>query len=664
MELGLVARNGSVVAGNAGNALVGVDPKTFYSKDYGKLWEGTDETTDTLGKVEPRTLESPKFAFQNEDVNAERDVRTLERGDNELILSAVSDWLPGVKVSILGNEAFNRKLAEIQETQDNAIEDALLQKFSFVGGDWWMDDSSSYGRLGAQVRNRWTSTKETDEYYFDGIVFVCKKDETGVFGGFKVIDIFYQDEREKTTKEAEETERVNKDGEGADSSVSAIKREFEGDTDGDKRIRHGRKAKENGSVAMFAHREGDNLNGQRNSSRSAIYSPNGKLIAHRLTDEEADQKNGIIKRQIVEAVHGSRHDFPKFKLKYGGTGEGQQVVGKGLYFSSKEEVARFYAENTQEANVAGDITRKLFDLKKRGEISESDYEYICGIPMREILNAFKGGYFGTRLWDIDHEIRGTKSIINRVEDKYDRGVYNDATYDRLIDRLQKDLACLEREKESIPRIKEILLKLAKRKDIKKLIENTHHLYKVEFNDDTLLEWNTPLTEEQWDRVKKELNKRVDFSYGGKRLLERDVPPTPRELHSGYAKFVGKRGNYIGISDILKKAGFVGHKYPVDLFGGNRDYSKGTNYVIYDEDAITITDHIRWQIAEAANAIRYQRVYTGSGARWTAIPGNPLGGFDANFIGTGEGAQAYGWGFYATSKWGIAKAYAQANSGPS
>ncbi|MBQ6571951.1 MAG: hypothetical protein IIX31_04635, partial [Alistipes sp.] len=56
-----------------------------------------------------------------------------------------------------------------------------------------------------------------------------------------------------------------------------------------------------------------------------------------------------------------------------------------------------------------------------------------------------------------------------------------------------------------------------------------------------------------------------------------------------------------------------------------------------------------QMAEAVGA-EYQIVYHGSGAKFDR--------FDHSFMGTGEGAQAYGWGTYVTQVEGIGKTYAR------
>ena len=62
---------------------------------------------------------------------------------------------------------------------------------------------------------------------------------------------------------------------------------------------------------------------------------------------------------------------------------------------------------------------------------------------------------------------------------------------------------------------------------------------------------------------------------------------------------------------------------------------------------TLTDE---QMNQLANGASLMTVYHGSGAEFEA--------FDHSFMGTGEGAQAYGWGSYVTEVKGIGKTYAE------
>jgi hypothetical protein len=46
--------------------------------------------------------------------------------------------------------------------------------------------------------------------------------------------------------------------------------------------------------------------------------------------------------EIIDAYHGSPHEFEQFSMDRIGTGEGAQVYGHGLYFAGNPEVARSY----------------------------------------------------------------------------------------------------------------------------------------------------------------------------------------------------------------------------------------------------------------------------------------------------------------------------------
>jgi len=70
-----------------------------------------------------------------------------------------------------------------------------------------------------------------------------------------------------------------------------------------------------------------------------------------------DKADGII------AFHGSPYDFNKFSLSKINTGEGAQAFGNGLYFSSKEDIAKFYRDSVRGYR---DLQGK-FDYKYKGK---------------------------------------------------------------------------------------------------------------------------------------------------------------------------------------------------------------------------------------------------------------------------------------------------------
>lgn len=70
-----------------------------------------------------------------------------------------------------------------------------------------------------------------------------------------------------------------------------------------------------------------------------------------------DKADGII------AFHGSPYDFNQFSLSKINTGEGAQAFGNGLYFSSKEDIAKFYRDSVRGYR---DLQGK-FDYKYKGK---------------------------------------------------------------------------------------------------------------------------------------------------------------------------------------------------------------------------------------------------------------------------------------------------------
>lgn len=100
--------------------------------------------------------------------------------------------------------------------------------------------------------------------------------------------------------------------------------------------------------------------------------------------------------------------------------------------------------------------------------------------------------------------------------------------------------------------------------------------------------------------------------------------------------------------ILKKVGFDG--WTADFEHGN---GWGEISVFYPSQIKPATDNTGEFSAENDD-IRFRRAYHGSGADFDR--------FDHSFMGTGEGAQDYGWGTYVTEVGGIARSYAETGTG--
>ncbi len=187
-------------------------------------------------------------------------------------------------------------------------------------------------------------------------------------------------------------------------------------------------------------------------------------------------------------------------------------------------------------------------------------------------------------------------------------------------------------------------------EMKKLAEPYHNLYEVDIPDDNgsnYLDWDKPLSKNQQDSIREGL----EHLGVGIKTLESKGQSLERTGENVYNStlYIGLTGTEYdlpektkGISKFLSSVGFTGIKYKAGRnFGGAK---KGdTNYVIFKPEDMQITEHTKFSI----------KTYHGSQASFDH--------FDHSFMGSGEGAQAYGWGTYVTEVEGIAKAYAKQNS---
>lgn len=187
-------------------------------------------------------------------------------------------------------------------------------------------------------------------------------------------------------------------------------------------------------------------------------------------------------------------------------------------------------------------------------------------------------------------------------------------------------------------------------EMKKLAEPYHNLYEVDIPEDNgsnYLDWDKPLSKNQQDAIREGL----ELLGVGIKTLESKGQSLERTGEDVYNStlYIGLTGTEYdlpektkGISKFLSSVGFTGIKYKAGrYFVGAK---KGdVNYVIFKPEDMKITEHTKFSI----------KTYHGSQASFDH--------FDHSFMGSGEGAQAYGWGTYVSEVEGIAKAYAKQNA---
>ena len=187
-------------------------------------------------------------------------------------------------------------------------------------------------------------------------------------------------------------------------------------------------------------------------------------------------------------------------------------------------------------------------------------------------------------------------------------------------------------------------------EMKKLAEPYHNLYEVDIPEDNgsnYLDWDKSLSKEQKDAIREGLE-HIGVDIKKLESKGQSLERTGENIYNS-TLYIGLTGTEYdlpertkGISKFLSSVGFTGIKYKAGRnFGGAK---KGdTNYVIFNPDDMQIAEHTKFSI----------KTYHGSQASFDH--------FDHSFMGSGEGAQAYGWGTYVSEVEGIAKAYAKQNA---
>jgi hypothetical protein len=222
-----------------------------------------------------------------------------------------------------------------------------------------------------------------------------------------------------------------------------------------------------------------------------------------------------------------------------GTGEGVQAFGWGLYFTELEDIARWYAEKLYQEKWEVD---KL-DVK---DFENTDFDIIDTVYLLQALrkghNKFDNTYNKSKsLSFVEERMRySEKEIWKKVYDK----IKNAKTINPIIS--------------------------------KNLYDVTLHKDKTEYN---WLEWDKPVD----GSVLGELRKALNYP-----MWSKFEPQNGAQVYHDLSKWLGSDK---AASLFLSEAGIDGVKYPAESLSGKQ--ARGFNYVIFDENAVTVNEKIRF-----------------------------------------------------------------------
>lgn len=323
-------------------------------------------------------------------------------------------------------------------------------------------------------------------------------------------------------------------------------------------------------------------------------------------------ENGKVKFSVSPVYTGSAADYDSPSLQYIGTGEGAQVYGWGLYGSSSEKVARWYARTDAERK---NRARILLDGKEFDpeQLNKAD---LSGEPTEfEIANSVLDDVLGRK-----GSISGTLEYY-RLQMGKTETIRDDPEFYRLCREW------LEKNRDRIQYIPE-----------NEDLSGRRNLYRQTFfpgKEENLLDWDKPVPEDQRRKIEeqlkeegfyvegdpdeasaeyRELKKRKNAGEGvsdeeldeaytrAERLhAQRNVTGTTvnGDIPSGsmvYENLEDIVGEPKAVSEFLFRAGIDGVTY----IGGS---SGVRNYVAFSDQDIRVDEHIRFSIIGESGAGR-------------------------------------------------------------
>jgi hypothetical protein len=340
--------------------------------------------------------------------------------------------------------------------------------------------------------------------------------------------------------------------------------------------------------------------------------------------KEMDKKFPISKAQI-DAFHGTPYNIDKFSTQKIGTGEGNQSFGWGLYFTDLKDIAQHYATELSKAsdivingdnltdyiNKVGEETNNKRFTKNGNNNFNSFVDALTEIIYKDTTKSSALETIKDKIEEIDSDI---SLISQKIQQKDTLGLE-----DSEVESSQKELTGVKKLKDDY----EFLYDSIKNADDYKSNSNKNvyevSLHKGKTPDQySFLVWDKPASSEQKNKIlesflkeknisKETLNKLKDEGLAYLDILEAEdlfdelginrkdgivIYDLVSDKISGINIYDGLKKSFNSeknASLFLLKSGIDGIKYPAESIskGVTSENAKASNYVVFDENAITI-----------------------------------------------------------------------------
>ena len=336
----------------------------------------------------------------------------------------------------------------------------------------------------------------------------------------------------------------------------------------------------------------------------------------------------------LKVYHGSGADFTEFDFDHMSEGAGSQAFGWGGYVTSSEKIGKSYAK-------IGQMSAE--DRHRHASSEDTPIEAAVGsILGQEIYNERAKTFKQKKAQAIENAENSIASYSDMLKNSNELDEKSKKFLEKSIDRYKKELEVLRALTEE--QYKEEYIKQGRAKN----------LYEVDIPNDNgsnYLDWEgkVPDSLDVESLAQSTFNESASDTYKGAsnnylNKVKEDIKAKLNRCDTvkGLYDVLRFYTNSAAASKMLSDLGFVGIKYPAGTILGGAEEGD-TNYVIFKPEDMRITEHTKFSI----------KTYHGSQASFDY--------FDHSFMGSGEGAQAYGWGTYVSEVEGIAKAYAKQNA---
>ena len=365
-----------------------------------------------------------------------------------------------------------------------------------------------------------------------------------------------------------------------------------------------------------------------------------------MSTEEIDAKlkelgvSDDVRKQVI-AYHGSPYSFDRFTTNAMGTGEGAQAFGWGLYFTDLQSIARNYA-----STLAGSRSDEYY--WGLAELAKPTIDFLRKKFNEELLYLSEEGYIEKK------EVEEYKNRFDLAKEDFDKikELYRELELDSespfdLSSELNDDIFYFKNNLNSVEdivnKVKSLDYLGNKEQVIQYIKENekSRNLYKVSLHKGKTpseyiwLEWDREvpknlvsnireLEKELFDIIGTNLDSSgnkidiIEGTYGksGEGVYDRFEP---EDDDGNFIDWLGQNV-YQNLDNILfdskqaslllLKYGIDGIKYPAESIsrGATSDNARGFNYVIFDENAITIEEQIQFQ--KALNKVGIDMIVNG------------------------------------------------------